>query len=146
MDTDDEELGYQSETDIDMSFGSMSLHSDSEEEVINSATNLDDPDDTQETWGLRWTCPLNKLSSFHAVDSLPPDFMHDWMEGVLPCDLLSILRVLEKEKVFSIKHYNEVLKNLSMSTSEKKDKPSAVPMAKNLKRLKGKAVSQWVKL
>ena len=34
-------------------------------------------------FGLKHMCPLNELQSFHAVTGLPPDCMHDLMEGVV---------------------------------------------------------------
>ena len=34
-------------------------------------------------FGLKHMCPLKELQSFHAVTGLPPDCMHDLMEGVV---------------------------------------------------------------
>ena len=49
----------------------------------SEADNDDDDDVVSNKWGLKRQCPLNILKAFHCVKSLPPDFMHDILEGIV---------------------------------------------------------------
>ena len=50
---------------------------------------------------------LNKLHYFHVNDGLPPDIMHDLLEGAVPCEVKCLLKtcILEK-KLFSLQFFN----------------------------------------
>ena len=37
--------------------------------------------DNGNQFGLRGKCPLNVLQSFHCVHGMPPDILHDILEG-----------------------------------------------------------------
>jgi len=65
-------------------------------------------------------------------------------EGVVPQDLLGVLRILEIKKWFKMEDYNRALKNMKFSRQEASSKPQLVPVIKKIKRLSGKAISQWV--
>lgn len=69
-----------------------------------------------------------------------------FFSGVVPEDLLGIVRILAFKGQFSVDEYNESLKNLRFSSYESSDKPYPIPVTKSRKitKLKGKAVSQWV--
>ena len=69
--------------------------------------------------------------------------MHDLMEGVIPSDLLGINRILENKGWFSISQYNEALERFEFSSYERNDKPYPLPSTKSVKKLRGKAVSNW---
>ena len=124
--------------------------SDSDTDIEEDSDDSDDSDiqsqnDEQvETWGVKSVCPLNVLSSFHSVGGFPPDLLHDLMEGVIPEDLLSIIRTLSSKGWLSVESYNLALKNLKWSSYESGDKPQSVPQVNKVKKLKGKAVSNWV--
>ena len=62
----------------------------------------------------------------------------------MPQDLLGVLRILEIKKWFRIEDYNRALKNMKFSRQEASSKPQLVPVIKKIKRLSGKAISQWV--
>ena len=96
--------------------------------------------------GIKSSCPLNVLESFHSVWGFVPDVMHDLMEGVIPLDLLAIIRILSRQGWFTIVQYNAALANLGYPAYEGGDKPCPVPDKSNVKKLKGKAVSNWVHL
>ena len=51
--------------------------SDSEEDEERENTN-------DSNLGLKSKCVFNCLNNFHACKSLPPDCMHDFMEGIIP--------------------------------------------------------------
>ena len=66
--------------------------------------------------------------------------------GVVPVDLLAIIRLLAKNGQFSLTQYNEALNKLKFSSSESSDKPCPVPLSlsKKFTKLRGKAISNWV--
>jgi hypothetical protein len=66
--------------------------------------------DPVENFSLRGRCPFNQLTTFHATTSLAPDVMHDFLEGVVPLDLVGILKCLVKDGWFSVDEYNEKLR------------------------------------
>ena len=70
--------------------------------------------------------------------------MHDVFEGLVSQDLLGVLRILKSKKWLTIEEYNENLANFKFMCSESSDKPQAVPLNQNVKKLIGKAVSIWV--
>lgn len=112
--------------------------STSDEEPFNASDNS-----VTETYGLKYKCPLNALKSFHCISGLPPDFLHDLLEGVVSQDLLGIVRILNVKGWFSIKSYNSILKALKFKASEAGDRPENIPDNKKVKKLVGKAVSNW---
>ena len=65
------------------------------------------------------------------------------VEGVIPSDLLSINRILELKGWFSIAQYNETLDRFKFTSYEINDKPYPLPSNKSVKKLRGKAVSNW---
>ena len=65
------------------------------------------------------------------------------IEGVIPSDLLSINRILEIKGWFSIAEYNETLERFKFTSYERNDKPYPLPSSKSVKKLRGKAVSNW---
>ena len=124
---------------------------DGEESTNESDVSTEENIDTEEelasnTRGVKSLCPFNVLSSFHCVSGFPPDILHDMMEGVIPEDLLGIIRILDVKGWFTVLQYNKILERLEFSSYESADKPYPVPTSKSVKKLKGKAVSNWVHL
>jgi hypothetical protein len=66
------------------------------------------------------------------------------MEGVIPEDLLNIIRISSLKDWFTISDYNISLERLGFFSHESGDKPYPVTESKKTKKLKGKAVSNWV--
>ena len=114
--------------------------SDDTEEEVETGT----PVQHDYNYGIKWKCAFNVLKSFHCVTSMPVDSMHDLMEGVIPQDLLGILRLLILNGWFTLEEYNLALKNLKYSHQESSNKPQEVPSSPRIKKLSGKAVSNWV--
>ena len=75
---------------------------------------------------------------------MSPDSMHDLMEGVIPQDLLGIIRILIQLDWFSLDDYNTALKQYRYSSQEAANKPQELPRSQTVKKLSGKAVSNWV--
>ena len=134
----DEILPYEELPEIDyVDDGLREITSDDSEESF---------DDENDNRGIKSCCPLNTLQSFHCVGGFPLDIMHDIFEGVVPQDILGILRILSSQHFFTIEQYNQSLKSLGYSSYESGDKPMPLPLDKKVKKLKGKALSICVHL
>ena len=90
--------------------------------------------------GIKSECPFNCLESFHSTKSFPPDLLHDVFEGVVPLDLLGIIRILSSKGWFNLDQYNSALVGLGYKSNEMNDKPCPIPVSNKVKKLKGKAV------
>ncbi len=62
-------------------------------------------------YGVKTKSGLNNSKYFHIVDGLPPDIMHDILEGALPLHLKVMLKkfVLD-EKMFALDELNQQLR------------------------------------
>ena len=89
--------------------------------------------------------PGLRVMSFEEID-IPKPVEFPVIAGVVPVDLLAIIRLLSRSGHFSISQYNEVLKRLEFASFESSDKPCPVPLSQSKKftKLKGKAISHWV--
>ena len=145
--------------DEDVEAGNLFTVSDQQLDVVDVESNSDnadsDRDDASDTdgeaedlnkRGIKSVCPLNVLDSFHSVHGFPPDILHDVFEGIIPSDLLGIIRILSVNGGFSLSQYNDALYRLGFHSYESNDKPCPVPTSSKFRKLKGKAVSHWTHL
>ena len=100
------------------------------DEVVDEIENTDkecvDEDSEHylnDSFGLKFRCPFNQLDSFHAVESFPPVFLHDLLEGVVELDLQVIIKILVAKNWFSVVDYNKQLINHGWKNYEGNDKP-----------------------
>ena len=133
----DEDFLYGSESEDDDDNTEVDVLEESEEAAIEI-----DEDESRETHGLKQRCPLNKLEAFHAVNSFPPDCMHDLLEGVVAQDLCGGIKILSSKGWFTLEEYNNKLKSFRYTSYESNDKPQEI--SKKAKKLSGKACSLWV--
>ena len=82
---------------------------------------------------------MNILASFHSVTCFPPDVLHDVFEGIIPEDLLGVIRILSMKGWFSLTQYNDSLNRLGYPSYESYDKPCPVPTSSSVKKLKGES-------
>ena len=68
--------------EVEEESGEFNIPSSSDEESSDDCDNNDEMEDI-DSRGLRMNSPFNALSSFHSVESLPLDLMHDLFEGIL---------------------------------------------------------------
>ena len=118
----------------------------SESEALSSAedgSGSEESEDEGQRFGVKHRCPLNSLQAFHSVSGFPPDLLHDIFEGIVSQDLLGIIRILKCKGWFSIEEYNVNLKSIKYKSNEASDKPEKVPDNMKVKKLVGKAVSNW---
>jgi len=95
--------------------------------------------ETQENFGLKYRCELNKLKSFDAVGQLPFDPMHDVHEKVVSTDVHAIILALSQTGLITVERYNDLLRNLPLHDYESSDRP--LPVNPKDKMLSGKALS-----
>lgn len=74
-------------------------------------------------YGVRSTCSFYTLGYFDVTKSLPPDIMHDMLEGVFPLTLKHVICEAHKQKHITITEINEELQKFSFGQNDKASKP-----------------------
>lgn len=73
-------------------------------------------DDTYHTttYGINRRSPLNELDHYHVCDyGLPPDVMHDVLEGYLPYTLkLMLSHMIDTLKLFTLDKLNQAIRSI----------------------------------
>lgn len=90
---------------------------------------LDGPlsDEHSDTYGINYRSPLNELDYFHVVDQVPQDIMHVLLEGVVPYELLLMLKSFVRDKkYFSVHLLNDRIASFAYSTHEATNRPSLI--------------------
>ena len=82
-------------------------------------------------YGVNSDCVFSSLASFDATTSLPPDLMHDLLEGVVPYVISCVIKNLVRTKVFS---YQDLEGWMSSFCYGKHDLPNKPVPIKNLNR------------
>ena len=78
-----------------------------DQHVAEMAANPEIKDVLSKSSGLRENSCLNELKYFHVCCGLPPDIMHDILEGSLQYELKLLLQQLIRNKHLSIDQVNE---------------------------------------
>ena len=79
-------------------------------------------------YGVRQSCPLSALCGFNPVLSIPPDIMHDCLEGVVPALIKLVFVYLNKHvPAATIKNVNKKLQNFLFGKTDRKNKPRCLP-------------------
>lgn len=94
-------------------------------------------------YGVSGSNVLENLPSFYPVSSLPPDCMHDLLEGVVPLSLNNILRSLIDRKVLTICLVNERLSRFVLNATDRASAPPLVPNSFPRKGLLGTVSQMW---
>lgn len=79
------------------------------------------------TYGVKNASPFNELTYFSVTESLPPDAMHDILEGLCPINVCFVLQCLIKSGKLTAKRFNEKLDLFAFSQSDMATKPPHVP-------------------
>ena len=93
---------------------------------------LDENDDLRShiatTYRLYWDSILNSSQFFHVTKGLPPDIMHDILEGSLQYEVKELLRhLIKKEKLFTLELLNEKIEQFPYMQSDIANKPALIP-------------------
>ena len=88
---------------------------------------------------------LNELQHFHVIWGLPPDIMHDLLEGILPRVICELILHCINKTYFSLQELNHKIANFKYGYSEVSDKPSPIDMTHLKKRrLRQTAAQTWL--
>ena len=79
------------------------------------------------TYGIKTVSPFASLTFFSVTESLPPDAMHDILEGLCPLNVQFVLLCLIKEKKLNAKSFNDKLDLFAFSKCDLTSKPSHIP-------------------
>lgn len=96
-------------------------------------------------YGITRKCIFNELQYFNVIGGLPPDIMHDLLEGVLPRVICELLIYCIRKKFVSLKEINHLILNFKYGHAELTNKPSEIELShlKN-KRLRQTAAQIWL--
>ena len=93
-------------------------------------------------YGLKFQSPFNDLSYFHTSFMLPPDPMHDLLEGIVPMELMLIINKLISSGYFTLKQLNSKIEAFNYGVNDSANKPYALPL-NYTKGLKLNASRMW---
>ena len=69
-------------------------------------------DHAAKAYGIERNAALNRLSYFNVVDGLPPDVMHDLLEGAVNCEVKIMLQTYIYNKgLFTLAQLNNRMKS-----------------------------------
>jgi len=74
------------------------------------------------TYGIRYTSPFIS-GAFHVVNGLPPDIMHDLLEGVVPLEMALVLKHLISSNYIDLTTFNRVITTWRYGPLDKQNKP-----------------------
>lgn len=75
--------------------------------------------------GVRTSCLLNELESFHITSNYAPDVMHDLLEGVCPLEMKLILQNFIESHYFDLNTLNARIISYNYGFSDSSNKPCA---------------------
>lgn len=82
-------------------------------------------------YGINRTSILNLSSYYHVVGGLPPDIMHDILEGVLQYETKELLKnYIREERYFTLDTLNEKIAKYDFGYYNDTNKPSPISEAK----------------
>ena len=85
-----------------------------------------DPSYHSTTYGINNRCALNTLKYFHVCDyGLPPDVMHDLLEGYVPHTMKLMLKKLLDEKLFTLEQLNNAITHFNYG-NDGRNKPNQI--------------------
>ena len=86
------------------------------------ARNVESEPNRTSVFGIKYKSPFIN-GSFHVVEGLPPDIMHDLLEGLVPYELALILKVLIGKCYFSLEDLNHCISSWPYGSLDKANKP-----------------------
>ncbi|XP_049328494.1 uncharacterized protein LOC125787802 isoform X1 [Astyanax mexicanus] len=95
-------------------------------------------------YGVHGTCKFDMLDYFDVTSCLPPDIMHDLLEGVLPLVMKLVICEAHKQKHITIQEINNELKSMTIGKNDRANKP--VLLSEKLLRnsaIVGSASQKW---
>ena len=108
-----------------MQFFAEEFQPRTKEAHVRQCQNLGGPlhDHVATTYGIHHNSILNSSRFYHVTEGLPPDIMHDILEGVLQYEVKELLKYLIKEKCFNLDTLNTRIELFPYVQPEKNKKP-----------------------
>lgn len=78
----------------------------------------------RQLYGIKQFSILDELKYFNTISGLPPDIMHDLLEGILPKTIRLLILDCLKKNYFTINELNHIISNFDYGFKEVVDKPS----------------------
>ena len=94
--------------EVDFALNLFNEYGDPSDSDNSSGNNSESDDVSAANFGLKRKCVFNQLKSFHCVTSMPPESMHDLMEGRKLKQNLNVF-VLKNENVIKVDYWKKVL-------------------------------------
>ncbi|CAF1610145.1 unnamed protein product, partial [Didymodactylos carnosus] len=95
-------------------------------------------------YGVKGPSCLLGLPGFHPISSLPPDVMHDLMEGVMPLITSAIFSTIVHDRLMTVKQLLDLVNNFSYG---RHDRDSTPPLLKDNhirdQKIPGKAIEKY---
>ncbi|XP_033097594.1 uncharacterized protein LOC117101675 [Anneissia japonica] len=124
-------------------FDSSKFISRTKENYTRHISLIEEDPSLQNTYGLKSDTPLNMLPSFHIIDGLPADCMHDVLEGVVPYELGLILTSLTKERYVTTDFVNRRICSFRYSHLDMRNKPVGISVSGSTVSVKQNAARNW---
>lgn len=95
-------------------------------------------------YGVSGPCVFEKLSYFDSTKAFPPDVLHDFLEGIAPLVLKSVVKAFHRNKTISIRDINDSLRMFCYGQNDCPSKPVVMPKKVALDgNISGTAVEKW---
>ncbi|CAF3874615.1 unnamed protein product [Rotaria sp. Silwood1] len=95
---------------------SMIDHDDLVDKIINDPNRVS-------LKGVIGPSPLRELIGFHAITSLPRDLMHDFIEGICPMIIISLLKQASALRILTYIRIQERMENFQYGKFDSNDQP-----------------------
>ena len=76
-------------------------------------------------YGVRCQSPFHGLDAFDVTKCLPPDLMHDVLEGVLPILLRAVVDNLVESKILTKAEFSDLLRCFHFGKNDNRNKPTS---------------------
>lgn len=94
-------------------------------------------------YGVRGPCALNSVETFEVSKCLPPDVMHDLLEGVFPFVIKIVLKELVKSRILTIETINSCISHMNFGQNDSSNKPPHITDGMLRNNISGKASEKW---
>lgn len=127
---------------IQKSFNPLDYEERTVENYSNQAALVADNPELSKIYGIQSDSAFNVLKYFHVARGLPPDIMHDLLEGVVPYEISLIFKAWIGKGLISLQFINRQIRTFKYGILDARNKP--VEVADFKKSLKQNAGRMWV--
>lgn len=95
-------------------------------EVANGFVERGQPIEFKATKGIKRACIFNSLQTFHVLDNISLDVMHDINEGLIPYFLAKFFEYCDKKKILKKSETHRLVRDFDYGVLHKRNKPSTI--------------------